>query len=65
MDEDGQTVTLAMAFDEVDPVELVPPVRRVRRPDGARRGEGRVTLTIEGYAVTIQSTGTIAIDVPE
>lgn len=76
MDEDGLTVTLAMALGEVagvDPVELIPSFAEYAdptaldqlfrtRPNGAHREGGRVTLTIEGYGVTIHSTGTIAID---
>lgn len=79
MDEDGLTVTIAMALGEVadvEPLELVPSLstyadpsaldRLFRtRPDGTPRRGGQVTLNIEGYTVTIHSTGTIAIDVPE
>ena len=79
MDEDGLTVTLAIALGEVanvEPLELVPSLSEYAdpsaldrlfrtRPDGRPRQGGEVTLTIEGYTVTVHSTGTIAINVPE
>lgn len=75
----GLTVTIAIALGKIDgtpPETFVDSFGQYCDPDaldrlfrtlpgGATRDDGHLSLTIEGYGVTVYSTGTIAIDAPE
>lgn len=75
-DEQDLTVTISLALSEIGnitPTEIIPEFPKYVDPDalerlfrprsgGERRQGGPLHLTIEGYAITIYSTGRIEIE---